>query len=326
MQPFNRSAFYANDSKASAADISAKSIKDMESVAAEDIADTESKAPVETESETTAPKPVSESSVKPESKEPENNIEDKPDLPEPVIETKPVQVSRFDKISADDFKSEIRNYKSGNNDSDIKEVPPPAAEEPDFSETVEIKRESVINTGERIKRAKSKSVSSSEVKMSSLRDIPTELAKLVQSKFDAGLNAIPMNVAVAAYIYIKENYPEDIIIPDKVADILTRYNDESATVSDLQSLMKQEMTNLHKQNNELREENRRLTEKLDTIETAVLYLIFDGAGFRKKEQLSPGEVDFLEMGMDELRTRLNKQASDRRERQRHRDESSHRYG
>lgn len=322
MQPFNRSAFYANDSKASAADISAKSIKDMESVAAEVIADTKSEKPVETEPEIVQTEAVSEQSAKPE--EPESKIEDK--STESAAETKPVQVSRFDKINADDFKSEIRNYKSGNNNSDITEVPPPAAEEPDFSDTIEVKREDVINTGERIKRAKSRSVSSNEVKMSTLRDVPTELAKLIQSKFDAGLNNVPMNVAVAAYIYIKENYPENIIIPDKVADILTHYNDESATVSDLQSLMKQEMANLHKQNNELRDENRRLTEKLDAIETAVLYLIFDSAGFRKKEQFSPGEVDFLEMGMDELRTRLNKQASDRRERQRHRDESSHRYG
>lgn len=248
-----------------------------------------------------------------------------PSVPEEIKEEKSVSLNIND---GDSFKRDIAFHKAGNNASDVQMILPPVQDN-DEDDTVQDKAtaadspEKVVDRREQIKRARSRA--SDDVKMSCLKKVPTALVERVQSMFDTKGNSVPMDVAVSAYIYIKENYPEDVIVSDKISEVLDIFSEKAVSNQDLQQLLKQQMVHLRKQNDELRAENRRLLEQLDTIETAILYVIFENAGFRKKDQFSPGEVDFLEIGMEDLRKRLDLQSSDRRERIRHREGSSHNY-
>ena len=59
---------------------------------------------------------------------------------------------------------------------------------------------------------------------------------------------------------------------------------------------------------QLKAYDRAISQKLETLELAVVYALFDHIGFRKTDQSSPGTIDFLEQGVIDMINRLEKQS------------------
>ena len=131
-----------------------------------------------------------------------------------------------------------------------------------------------------------------------LKKFPTDLALHIQSMFPDANN---MNDAVAAYVYLKEGKPDDMNVPDNIKDIAESYIGETVTAKDVQN-------ELEKQLMQLQIHDRLQNKKLESIELALAYILFDRIGFRKKQQDSPGTIDFLESGVADLINRLETQS------------------
>ena len=141
-------------------------------------------------------------------------------------------------------------------------------------------------------------VADDEVQMSHLKKFPTDLALRAKALFP---EATTMDDAVAAYIYLKEGKPEDLSVPDKIKSIANTFLGETVSVKDAQDELIKEIL-------QLKMHDRLIAQKLETIELALVYTLFDHIGFRKHEQTSPGTVDFLEQGVADLINRLEKQS------------------
>ncbi|MBO5435624.1 hypothetical protein J6A31_07510 [bacterium] len=143
-----------------------------------------------------------------------------------------------------------------------------------------------------------KTKDSDEIPMSHLRKFPTELALLAKQMFPDATN---MDDAVAAYIYYKEGRPSDIAVPDRIKIIAEHYVGETTTPADVQDALSKRLAQMDGH-------NKVMARKLDVIELAVAYALFDHIGFRRKDQTSPSSVDFLEQGMSDLISQLERQS------------------
>lgn len=133
---------------------------------------------------------------------------------------------------------------------------------------------------------------------SHLKEFPTDLANRAKMLFP---EATTMNDAVAAYMYLKEGKPSDLDIPEHIKNIADTYIGETVTVKDAQDELIKEMV-------QLKAYDRAIAQKLETLELAIVYALFDHIGFRRNDQSSPGTVDFLEQGVTDLINRLEKQS------------------
>lgn len=140
--------------------------------------------------------------------------------------------------------------------------------------------------------------SQDEMKTSSLRDIPTVLIDRIRALFPA---ATTQGDAVSAYIYVKEGMPADIPVPDKIRRIADSYTGDVMTLQDA-------TTGLSNDIQSLRQNDKLVMQKLNAIELAIVYSIFDRAGFRHEMQTAPGELKFLENGVETMMTQLEQQA------------------
>lgn len=149
------------------------------------------------------------------------------------------------------------------------------------------------------KRVK-KSVSNSDVAMSVIKKFPSDLARHIKSLFPT---ATTMDEALTAYVYMKEGEPPDILVPDNIQTIIASYIGDIVTPKDVQEELMKELL-------KIREMNNKTMRKLNSIELAIAYELFDRAGFRKEpiSALSPGELNFLGAGISDLIKQLEKQA------------------
>lgn len=145
-----------------------------------------------------------------------------------------------------------------------------------------------------------KSVSNSDVAMSVIKKFPSDLARHIKSLFPA---ANTMDEALTAYVYMKEGEPPDILVPDNIQTIIDSYIGDVVTPKDVQEELMKELL-------KIREMNNKTMRKLNSIELAIAYELFDRAGFRKEpiSALSPGELNFLGAGVSDLIKQLEKQA------------------
>lgn len=151
-----------------------------------------------------------------------------------------------------------------------------------------------------------KGVRKEDVDMSRLRNIPKCLVDVARDAFP---DATRQEDAVAAYIYFREGMPSHLVVPDEIVELAKNYSGENVTIGTVRDIVERDVLDLKIQ-------NRDLARKLDIIEMAAAYMIFEATGFRKGELSSPETVDFLEHGMADLMKRLETQSELKRQRDR----------
>lgn len=149
-----------------------------------------------------------------------------------------------------------------------------------------------------VKSNKNVTSDSNDVPTSHLKKFPTDLAMRAKMLFP---EATTMDEAVAAYMYLKEGKPSDLNVPERVKVVADTYIGETVTVKDAQDELTKELV-------QLKAYDRAISQKLETLELAVVYALFDHIGFRKTDQSSPGTIDFLEQGVIDMINRLEKQS------------------
>lgn len=125
---------------------------------------------------------------------------------------------------------------------------------------------------------------------SRVRGVPTALIKRVQQQFSSGPN---QDDAIAAYIYLKEGCPADVDVPDNIKEVAKSYCGEVVSNEDIQADFMEEL-------NKIKNNDKQLMQKINAIEIAVAYAIFDRLGFRKGDITSESQINFTEAGMHEL--------------------------
>jgi hypothetical protein len=145
---------------------------------------------------------------------------------------------------------------------------------------------------------KSAATDGDTIPMSVLKKFPSGLAYHIKSLFP---EARTMDEAVAAYVYLKEGEPSDIQVPYEIKKLAKGYIGDSVTPKDVQDELMKEIY-------KLREYNTKFMKKLNSVELAVSYALFDRLGFRKANALTPGELNFLEAGISDLVKQLEKQS------------------
>lgn len=125
---------------------------------------------------------------------------------------------------------------------------------------------------------------------SRVRGVPTALIKRVQQQFSSGPN---QDDAIAAYIYLKEGCPADMDVPDNIKEVAKSYCGEVVSNEDIQADFMEEL-------NKIKNNDKQLMQKINAIEIAVAYAIFDRLGFRKGDITSESQINFTEAGMHEL--------------------------
>ena len=184
--------------------------------------------------------------------------------------------------------------------------------EDDYAEQERIRREKEAKLRERTSQAnaknrpkpakqtpsKGKTVSEDEIQYAYLRKVPKELVQRIKAQFPT---AATMDEAVAAYLFLKEGKPNDVTVTERIRSVAANYVGEEISAKDAQDEILKAITQLTLQ-------LRTLSKKSNAIELAAVYMLFDYIGFRKKDQISPSDVDFLEKGINEFITNLEKSA------------------
>ena len=145
-------------------------------------------------------------------------------------------------------------------------------------------------------RAKKKSSDgdSEDYEKSHLRQIPTSLVKRARYLFPEATNN---DEAVGAYIYFKEGCPVDLDVPERFKEVAKSYIGETVSNEDLQNDILQEL-------GRMRAANRLLTQKVNAVELATAYNLFDRMGFDKGSYPTVHDVSFMAPGLPEFMERL----------------------
>ena len=124
-----------------------------------------------------------------------------------------------------------------------------------------------------------------------IRSFPKSLLLMAKSNFPEA----PNTKALAAFVYAHRDTTLDIDYSDVPQDVI-----ELAQKIDIYKAMMQTDKNIRHINESL----KRLNEASDDIVLAVSYLIYDRLGFRTDNPERPGDVNFMEQGVDELTSHL----------------------
>jgi hypothetical protein len=244
----------------------------------------------------------------------DNNIQ-KPTQDTDIQESEP-QETHVEQIEEQAAES-VSEQNSEQTDADFNEEPvaPKSGSDMDRQIAERVNRQRDENRRKRAADAEKQAssvrsnVEDTNIPNSNLKQFPTELAKFVQGLFTGNPS---MQDAIAAYVYLQAGRPAEIRVPQKIKDLADNYAGEEVSVSDLKYEFSREIA-------ELKKTNLKVTAKLNAIELAVGYNIFDRFGFRKKEALSSAEIDFLESGIDDLLKRLERMAATKQARDNARD-------
>lgn len=128
-----------------------------------------------------------------------------------------------------------------------------------------------------------------------IRDFPKSLMTMIKQDFPDASNS----KALAAFVYAYRNIDEDseIDYSDVPSDVIEmaksveRYNKALSTDREVRRI---------------NETLRRLNNVSDDIMLALSYLIYDRAGFRINTPARPGDIDFLEPGIQEVSNKVEK--------------------
>jgi hypothetical protein len=145
-----------------------------------------------------------------------------------------------------------------------------------------------------IRRDKRKSSEDAEYDKSHLRAVPTSLVQRARYLFPKATNN---DEAVGAYIYFKEGCPADLDVPERFKEVAKSYIGETVSNEDLQNDILQEL-------NRMRAANRLLMQKIDAVELATAYNLFDRMGFDKGSYPTVHDVAFMSPGLPEFLERL----------------------
>lgn len=150
------------------------------------------------------------------------------------------------------------------------------------------------------KRVKSSDGNSEKVGTSHLRAVPSVLVQRVRAMFPAAANN---DDAIAAYIYIKEGSPDSMPLPDSVFDAAESYTGDTVTNSDLQDSILSEMLKLKKSNSIM-------MQKLQAVEMALAWNIFDRTGFNRDSYKDKAikDMKFDVQGVSDMINQLESQS------------------
>lgn len=142
---------------------------------------------------------------------------------------------------------------------------------------------------------------------------PKNVLNYICDQFDfssCGKNIPAMGHILAAYIFIKEGYPDDMPIPQKVSDVVDMYKGTyTVSNSDIQEKLLTAMDRFNAEFNNIRQMLRSdIMKKLSAIEMISLYDVFRQMNFSLQDNVgSPEEVNFQEQGMAEMQRSLERQ-------------------
>lgn len=247
------------------------------------------------------PEPVETQSVNPSEEKPPEPVK------EPEKAEQPIQTTPFDFGNNDaDLQSFAGSFDASSDD--IVDVEPEAVEmpktvpAPQVSYDSEAEEEITPKTGKTpfpkppasVQRAKKKVSDDGEYDKSHLRAVPTSLVQRARYLFPKATNN---DEAVGAYIYFKEGCPADLDMPERFKEVAKSYIGETVSNEDLQNDILQEL-------NRMRAANRLLMQKIDAVELATAYNLFDRMGFDKGSYPTVHDVAFMSPGLPEFLERL----------------------
>lgn len=225
-------------------------------------------------------------------------VNDMPDVAQEVSS----EVSPETSVSSEPVSEpvEVEMPVSSDQSTDVPVVDMSKEAEEKRQENEAILREKTASSNHRnmVKPPKSSKSAVSKGQVSALKDFPTDLAIRAKQMFP---KATTMNDAVAAYVYYHEGKPNDVDVSDKIKDIAETYIGQEISLDAVQD-------NIERQLSKLQMYDRTQNRKLEMIELALVYILFDRIGFRKKPQNSPGTIDFLETGVTDMINALEKQS------------------
>lgn len=242
--------------------------------------------------------------------QPVNPSEEKPPEPakEPEKDEQPVQATPFDFGNNDaDLQSFAGSFDTSSDD--IVDVEPEAVDMPkdipsptqtsydpddDKEEQPRAGKTPFPKPPASIRRDKRKSSEDAEYDKSHLRAVPTSLVQRARYLFPKATNN---DEAVGAYIYFKEGCPADLDVPERFKEVAKSYIGETVSNEDLQNDILQEL-------NRMRAANRLLMQKIDAVELATAYNLFDRMGFDKGSYPTVHDVAFMSPGLPEFLERL----------------------
>lgn len=233
------------------------------------------------------------------------------ETPEPVKEPEkaeqPIQTTPFDFGNND---ADLQSFAGSLDTSsdDIVDVEPEAVEmpktvpAPQVSYDLENEEDVVPKAGKTpfskppasVQRTKKKVSDDGEYDKSHLRAVPTSLVQRARYLFPKATNN---DEAVGAYIYFKEGCPADLDVPERFKEVAKSYIGETVSNEDLQNDILQEL-------NRMRSANRLLMQKIDAVELATAYNLFDRMGFDKGSYPTVHDVAFMSPGLPEFLERL----------------------
>ena len=162
----------------------------------------------------------------------------------------------------------------------------------------DVKKEAIDSVLSLSKEAKKAYEKGTKVPMASLKKVPTHLVQPIQKLFGASNQSDA--ICALCYYFLGKN--PDIYVDDKIKELANNYNDDDITIEEIKD-------DLHKDLSDIKASNRLLMNKLITIELGIAYGLFDEMGFRKIVQETPGNVEFMEHGMLDLISNLEKTSS-----------------
>ena len=148
------------------------------------------------------------------------------------------------------------------------------------------------------KASKARGVSNDDIKVSVVKNFPTEILNTLRLLFPSAKNQTDM---LTAFVYLSLGKPADLVIPDSARELLADYRGDDISNRDVQDSVTQAIS-------QLKVADRQILQKLSAVELVCAYVLFDRLGFRKKDQKSADAVDFLENGMADLINTLEKQS------------------
>lgn len=146
-----------------------------------------------------------------------------------------------------------------------------------------------------------------------ITNLPLVVMDRLSEQFDLsryGRKVPGMQTILTAYIFIKEGYPQDFPISQKVSDVVDCYRGgREISNEDLQEKMMGMSEKIDAEFENMRAFLRRdVMRKLTAIEISSLYSIFRAMDFSVNDNMSdPADVDFQERGMSEMQKSLERQ-------------------
>lgn len=135
-----------------------------------------------------------------------------------------------------------------------------------------------------------------------IRDFPRELMSVARAEFP---NAQNNTDALAAYVYAKSG--KNLDVPDIVRDLASKWEGDKS------------IANMEKRITAIERQLFVLMQQIDELLLVSTYVAFDRLGYRKENPKTVRDINFLEVGVGDVRKRLQEQAKQDRKQKEIRD-------